>query len=114
MCSSAKSADVVIMLLRYTINPDTPYVTSLIGNYDSDYKGYENLIAALECTWIVLSNLISLNVLIAMMNTTYSQVYEAQDAQWRLQFLEQVRPRPPPPPPPPPACRYATRLPSIA
>ena len=43
-----------------------------------------------QIVWIVLSNIVLLNALIAMMNTTYAQVEATQDGQWRLQFLEQV------------------------
>ena len=45
---------------------------------------------AAQMFWIVLANIVLLNVLIAMMNATYGQVAGAQEAQWRLQFLEQI------------------------
>ena len=43
-----------------------------------------------QVAWMLLSHIVLLNALIAMMNTTYGEVYEQQEAEWRLQFLEQV------------------------
>jgi len=90
MQSSTSVAELVTHLVRYTINPDTSYLNSISGDVHDDYRAFNGVIGMLECIWIMLSNVISLNVLIAMMNTTYSQVQKVQDAQWRVQFLEQV------------------------
>jgi len=78
--------DVVTLLTRFTINPDTAYrVNPVAGS-----RGLELLAIGVQWSWVVLSHIVLLNALIAMMNTTYSSVHDEQEGQWRLQFLEQV------------------------
>lgn len=50
---------------------------------------------SVQCSLPLIRRLIApcavlLNALIAMMNTTYANVFNEQEAAWRLQFLEQV------------------------
>jgi len=78
--------NIVTLLTRFTINPDTAYrVNPLAGS-----PLLEQFATGVQWAWVVLSHIVLLNALIAMMNTTYSAVHEEQEAEWRLQFLEQV------------------------
>ncbi|KAL3915983.1 MAG: hypothetical protein SGPRY_007010 [Prymnesium sp.] len=78
--------DLIVLLTRFTINPDTSYRVNPLAGSDE----LEQFALAVQWVWVVLSHIVLLNALIAMMNTTYANVNAEQEAEWRLQFLEQA------------------------
>eukprot|EP00326_Haptolina_ericina_P008952 CAMPEP_0181210514 /NCGR_PEP_ID=MMETSP1096-20121128/23269_1 /TAXON_ID=156174 ORGANISM="Chrysochromulina ericina, Strain CCMP281" /NCGR_SAMPLE_ID=MMETSP1096 /ASSEMBLY_ACC=CAM_ASM_000453 /LENGTH=1040 /DNA_ID=CAMNT_0023301805 /DNA_START=196 /DNA_END=3317 /DNA_ORIENTATION=+ len=86
--SELKVIDIVLLLIRYTINPDTEYFQEL---YDGEGQNIlKGISAIVQTIWVLLSTIVLLNALIAMMNSTYAAIHNEQEGQWRLQFLEQV------------------------
>ncbi|KAL1525758.1 hypothetical protein AB1Y20_020601 [Prymnesium parvum] len=91
MGATSSLYECMLLLFQFTIGPSYQFFGVLEVHDDERLEGPTVLLTGgAQMAWIVLSNVILMNVLIAMMNTTYSQVFLQQEAQWRLQFLEQV------------------------
>jgi len=83
-----------LTLVRFTINPDTQQFEDLQGTHWSDATSEDGnmpvvvMIWIAETLWVLLSNIVLLNLLIAMMGNTYGVVLEKSEQMWRLKFNE--------------------------
>ncbi|KAL1503613.1 hypothetical protein AB1Y20_012090 [Prymnesium parvum] len=91
MGADATMWDVAKTLFSFTINPGIDFFNELeVEKGELLTGGLPILTNVLQVVWVVLGNVVLLNVIIAMMNSTYGQVFDQQEARWRLQFLQQV------------------------
>ena len=49
-----------------------------------------SVIYGLQIVWIVIAGIVLMNLLIAMMGSTYNSVMQSSEAAWRLQFADLV------------------------
>jgi len=81
-------------LIEFTISPSTGLFAELQGtaweelNSEDGVPAVVAVIWIVEALWLVISNIVLLNLLIAMMGNTYSVVLEESEAMWRLKLNE--------------------------
>lgn len=98
------------VLFRFTVNPDTSYFIDAVGGWPTDWNGTGNeeepsysgrdlepmtwffvgILWISLLLWILLGSVVLLNLLIAMMGNTYSQLYAKSEAEWRFSFWQLV------------------------
>ena len=97
------------VLFRFTVNPDTSYFIDAVGGWPNEWNGtgdeespysgrdlnpttwfFVGIMWISLLLWILLGSVVLLNLLIAMMGSTYAQLYKKSEAEWRFSFWQLV------------------------
>ena len=86
------------LLFEMTVNPSTLLMEQAVGGWPGSWESTASLSGWLEvgftwvCLmfWIILGNIVLMNLLIAMMGNTYVEQLQKAESEWRLSFCQLV------------------------